>query len=190
MQSDIDIWVNGVWLALGVIWLIGALVTKRTARVQTSGSRLIQFGLTAAGFFLVLQPDLDIGFLGYRFLPQSSAAAYLGFALTVCGAALAVSARVILGKNWSAAVTIKQDHEIIRRGPYALVRHPMYSGFLLALLGTALALGEVRGLLGLGFVFLGLWLKLRTEEQFLTEQFGARYKQYQRESKALIPFVL
>src|ERR1700730_4268626 len=109
MQSDIDIWINGVWLALGVIWLIGALVTKRTARVQTSGSRLIQLGLTAAGFFLVLQPDLDTGFLGYRFLPQSSAAAYLGFALTVCGAALAVSARVILGKNWSATVTIKQD---------------------------------------------------------------------------------
>jgi protein-S-isoprenylcysteine O-methyltransferase Ste14 len=66
----------------------------------------------------------------------------------------------------------------------------MYSGFLLALLGTTLAIGEVRGLLGLGFVFLGLWLKLRTEERFLAEQFGPQYRQYQRESKALIPFVL
>jgi protein-S-isoprenylcysteine O-methyltransferase len=190
MPPDIDLWINRVWLALGVIWLIGALITKRTARVQTSGSRLIQFALTATGFFLVLQPDLDIGFLGYRFLPRSSAAPYLGFALTVGGAALAVSARVILGKNWSATVTIKQDHEIIRRGPYALVRHPMYSGFLLALLGTALAMGEVRGLLGLGFVFLGLWLKLRTEERFLMEQFGTLYIQYREETKALIPFVL
>jgi protein-S-isoprenylcysteine O-methyltransferase len=190
MPPDIDLWINRVWLALGVIWLIGALITKRTARVQTSGSRLIQFALTATGFFLVLQPDLDIGFLGYRFLPRSSAAPYLGFALTVGGAALAVSARVILGKNWSATVTIKQDHEIIRRGPYALVRHPMYSGFLLALLGTALAIGEVRGLFGLGFVFLGLWLKLRTEERFLMEQFGTLYIQYREETKALIPFVL
>ena len=108
----------------------------------------------------------------------------------MCVAVLAVCSRVFLGRNWSAMVTIKQDHEIIRRGPYALVRHPMYSGFLLAVLGTALAVGEVRGLLALGFVFLGLWLKLRTEEQFLTEQFGAQYIQYQRESKALIPFVL
>ena len=190
MLPDIDLWINRVWLALGVIWLIGALITKRTARVQTTGSRLIQFALTAVGFFLVLQPDLDIGFLGYRFLPQTSAAAYLGFALTVCGAALAVSARILLGKNWSAAVTIKQDHEIIRRGPYAQVRHPMYSGFLLALLGTALAIGEVRGLLGLGFVFLGLWLKLRTEERFLMEQFGPQFIQYREETKALIPFVL
>jgi protein-S-isoprenylcysteine O-methyltransferase Ste14 len=175
MLPGIDLWINRVWLALGVIWLIGALITKRTARVQTTGSRLIQFALTAAGFFLVLQPDLDSGFLGFRYLPQSSAAAYLGFALTVSGAALAVSARILLGKNWSAAVTIKQDHEIIRRGPYALVRHPMYSGFLLAMLGTA---------------FLGLWLKLRTEEQFLMDQFGAQYIKYRQQTKALIPFVL
>jgi protein-S-isoprenylcysteine O-methyltransferase Ste14 len=190
MLPGIDLWINRVWLALGVIWLIGALITKRTARVQTTGSRLIQFALTAAGFFLVLQPDLDSGFLGFRYLPQSSAAAYLGFALTVSGAALAVSARILLGKNWSAAVTIKQDHEIIRRGPYALVRHPMYSGFLLAMLGTALAMGEVRGLLAIGLAFLGLWLKLRTEEQFLMDQFGAQYIKYRQQTKALIPFVL
>jgi protein-S-isoprenylcysteine O-methyltransferase Ste14 len=190
MPTDIHLWINGIWLALGVIWAIGALLTKRTARVQTTGSRLIQGALAAGGFFLLLQPDLGIVPLGWRFLPASSAASFTGLALTICGAALAVSARIFLGRSWSAVVTIKQDHEIIRRGPYALVRHPMYSGFLLAVLGTALALSEVRGLLALGFVFLGLWLKLRTEEQFLTEQFGAQYIRYQRESKALIPFVL
>jgi protein-S-isoprenylcysteine O-methyltransferase Ste14 len=190
MQSDILPWIHRVWLALGIIWAIGALLTKRTARVQTTSSRLIQAGLALGGFLLLLEPRMSIGPLGWRFLPASSAASFTGLALTICGAALAVSARVFLGRNWSAMVTIKQDHEIIRRGPYALVRHPMYSGFLLAVLGTALALGEVRGLLALGFVFLGLWLKLRTEEQFLTEQFGAQYIQYQRESKALIPFVL
>ena len=190
MQPDIDLWINRVWLALGVIWAIGALLTKRTARVQTTGSRLIQGALAAGGFFLIFRADIGIGPLGWRFGPESAGAAYTGLALTVCGAALAVSARVFLGRNWSAMVTIKQDHEIICRGPYALVRHPMYSGFLLAVLGTALALGEVRGLLALGFVFLGLWLKLRTEEQFLTDQFGARYVQYRQETKALIPFVL
>ncbi len=103
---------------------------------------------------------------------------------------MAVSARIFLGRNWSAVVTIKQDHEIIRRGPYALVRHPMYSGFLLAMLGTAVAMGEVRGLLAIGLAFLGLWLKLRTEESFLVEQFGVQYVQYRQETKALIPFVL
>jgi protein-S-isoprenylcysteine O-methyltransferase Ste14 len=190
MQPDVHSWINGIWLALAVIWAIGALLTKRTARVQTSNSRLIQAALSTGGFFLLLQPGLGIGPLGWRFLPAPSAASFTGLALTVCGAALALSARIFLGRNWSAVVTIKQDHEIIRRGPYALIRHPMYSGFLLAMLGTALALGEVRGLLAIGLAFLGWWLKLRTEESFLVEQFGAQYIQYQRESKALIPFVL
>jgi len=99
-----------------------------------------------------------------------------------------VWARVFLGANWSATVTIKQDHEIIRSGPYALVRHPIYSGLLLGMLGTAIAIGEMRGLVGL--VFLGWWLKLQTEEQFLVEQFGTQYLKYRQETKALIPFVL
>ena len=190
MQPDIHLWINAVWITLGVIWAIGSLITKRTAKVQTNSSRLIQFVLSAAGFFLILQPDLAIGPLGRRFLPESAGGAYTGLAFTFCGAGIAVWARIMLGRNWSAVAAIKQDHEIIRRGPYALLRHPMYSGFLLALLGTAIAIGEVRGLLAFGCAFLGLWLKLRTEEGVLVEQFGDEYTQYCKETKALIPFVL
>ena len=190
MQLDILRWINGIWITLGVIWIIGALLMKRAARVQSAGSRLIQGALTAAGYILILQPNLGIGPLGRRFLPDSSGTACTGLALTVCGAILALSARLVLGRNWSATVTIKQDHEIIRRGPYALVRHPIYSGLLLALLGTAIAIGQVRGLVALLLAFLGWWLKLRTEEAFMVEQFGAQYIQYRQQTKALIPFVL
>jgi protein-S-isoprenylcysteine O-methyltransferase Ste14 len=190
MLTDVHLWIDDIWLTLGVIWVIGAVLTKRAARVQTTGSRLIQVALATGGFFLLLQPSMGIGPLGWRFLPASSAASVTGLALTICGAVLAVSARIFLGRNWSAVVTIKQDHEIIRRGPYALVRHPMYSGFLLAMLGTALAIGEVRGLLAVGLAFLGWWLKLRTEEQLLMDQFGAQYIEYRQHTKALIPFVL
>ena len=157
MQPDAHLWINSVWFALGVIWAIGAVLTKRTARVQTASSRLIQGGLATAGFLLLLRPEMGVGLLARRFLPDSAAAAYAGLALTACGAALAVWARLFLGANWSATVTIKQDHEIIRSGPYALVRHPIYSGFLLGMLGTAIAIGEVRGLLAIGLAFLG-WL--------------------------------
>lgn len=150
----------------------------------------MQAALAAGGFLLLLRPSMSVGFLGRQFLSASAAAAYTGLALTVCGAILAVYARIVLGRNWSATVTIKQDHKIIRGGPYAVLRHPIYSGFLLSALGTAIAIGEVRGLLGLGLVSLGFWLKLRTEEAFLLEQFGAQYSQYRRETKALIPFVL
>jgi protein-S-isoprenylcysteine O-methyltransferase Ste14 len=116
--------------------------------------------------------------------------AFAGLALTIGGVGVAAWARLLLGANWSAAITIKQDHQIIRRGPYALVRHPIYSGGLLALLGTAIAFGELRGLAGFTLVFSAWWMKSRLEESFLESQFGASYAQYKREVKGLIPFVL
>jgi protein-S-isoprenylcysteine O-methyltransferase Ste14 len=94
-----------------------------------------------------------------------------------------------LGGNWSGAVTVKEGHTLICRGPYTIVRHPIYSGLLLALLGVALIIGEVRGLLGVGVLFLSYWLKSRMEERFMLEQFGAGYRQYQQRVKALIPHV-
>jgi protein-S-isoprenylcysteine O-methyltransferase len=114
--------------------------------------------------------------------------AWTGLALTAAGCAFAIWARLLLGGNWSSSVTVKQDH--IRRGPYAIVRHPIYSGFLLGLLGTALALGELRGIAGLALASIGWHMKSRREEAFMTAEFGAEYTRYQCEVKALIPFVL
>jgi len=177
--------VDAVWIAVGAFWLAGAVFTKRTARSQTTGSRLIHLLLAATGFMLMFR-----GPLGWRFLPDSPAIAFAGLALTIAGVAVAVWARVILGSNWSALVTIKQDHQIIRRGPYAVVRHPIYSGGLLALLGTAIAFGELRGFAGFTLVFIAWWMKSRLEESFLEKQFGVDYAKYKREVKGLIPFVL
>src|SRR5205814_7527021 len=104
--------------------------------------------------------------------------------------AFSVWARVYLGGNWSAAVAVKADHELIRTGPYRYARHPIYTGILVALAGTALARGEWRGLVALAFAFLGLWRKLSLEEALLTEVFGAQYADYQANVPALIPFLL
>jgi protein-S-isoprenylcysteine O-methyltransferase Ste14 len=92
------------------------------------------------------------GLLGWRFLPASSVAAYGGLALTTAGLALAVWARFYIGGNWSALVELKKDHQLIRRGPYVIVRHPIYSGFMLATLGTAVMQGELHGLLALALI--------------------------------------
>jgi len=182
--------IDAAWIAVGIVWLAGALFTKRTARTQSAGSRLLHLVLAVTGFTLVFRPDVNFGLLGWKFMAESPAAALAGLLLTAAGVAVAIWARVILGANWSAVVTIKQDHQIIRRGPYAAVRHPIYSGGLLALLGTAIAFGEVRGLLGFVLVFSSWWLKSRLEESFLEGQFGADYARYKREVKGLIPFVL
>ena len=87
-------------------------------------------------------------------------------------------------------VTVKHDHELVRSGPYALVRHPIYSGVLLALIGTTLAIGRWRGLPGLALIAAALLCKLTIEERFMSEQFGEAYARYRAEVPALIPFVL
>jgi protein-S-isoprenylcysteine O-methyltransferase Ste14 len=109
--------------------------------------------------------------------------------LVVLGLAFAVWARIHLGRNWSGAVTVKDDHELIRTGPYGLVRHPIYSGLLLAVLGTAIAFGEWRSLLALGFLTIAFLFKLHREERFMSESFPDDYPRYRAEVPALIPFI-
>jgi len=87
-------------------------------------------------------------------------------------------------------VTIKTGHELVRTGPYACVRHPIYTGLLVAALGTAATVGQARGLVALALMALAFALKIRTEERFMTELFGDAYARYRSEVKALIPFVV
>ena len=183
------------WCAVGIVWLIAALATKRTARHEAVGSRVLHIVIMAAAIVLFVSSlpfgaRLPMGPLAWRFVPDSPAIAWTGLALTVAGCAFAIWARLLLGGNWSSSVTVKQDHQLIRRGAYTIVRHPIYSGFLLGMLGTALALGQWRGIAGLALAGIGWRMKSRVEEAFMVGQFGAAYIEYQRQVKALIPFVL
>ena len=179
-----------IWIAVGAVWLAGSLTAKRTLRRQSPASRLSHFALMVLAFGLIFSPRFRPGPLHWRFVPESAALEWAGFALTVAGCAFAVWARLSLGGNWSGTVTLKQGHELVRRGPYRIVRHPIYAGGLLALLGTSLASGLVGALAGVALAFLGWRMKYRVEEAFMTEQFGPEYTRYRREVKALIPFVL
>jgi protein-S-isoprenylcysteine O-methyltransferase len=87
-------------------------------------------------------------------------------------------------------VTVKQNHELILRGPYTVVRHPMYSGFLFALAGTTIAVGEIRAFIGLGLAFIAFYLKSGTEEKFMREEFSGEYVRYSQRVRRLIPFIL
>jgi len=189
VQPDLHIYADVAWVAIGVVWLVSAAATKRTERTQSGLSRWLQLLLGAVGFSLVFRAR-GITPLERPWLPDSAVIAYSGLALTLAGIVFAAWARLTLGRNWSAVVTIKEGHSIVRSGPYAIVRHPIYSGGLLALLGTAMVGGQLRALIGVLVVFVAWWFKLRIEEQFMAERFGAEYAQYRREVKALIPFVL
>jgi len=99
-----------------------------------------------------------------------------------------VVARIHLGRLWSSAITRKEDHHVVDRGPYRLVRHPIYTGLIATIFATAAAQATVTGLLGAALVAAGLWLKARIEERFLTAELGAdAYGAYRRRVPMLIP---
>ena len=190
MHPVIHEYINALWIAFLAVWLGSAFSIKRAARRQSWSSRLVQGSLVAIGYFFIFDRAARLSALGKAFVPDATLVAWAGLVMVAAGIAIAIWARAMIGRNWSATVTVKQDHQLVRRGPYRIVRHPIYSGLLLAALGTAIAGREFRGLVGVGFVFAGFWAKLRLEERFMTEQFGAEYTRYKQEVRALIPFAL
>ncbi len=178
------------WLVALVVWIIAALFVKRAERSEPLGSRLIQLGWAVVATVLLSFRRLPWAPLNVRVIPRSFVLGNLGLLMTVGGIAFAIWARFYIGRNWSGRVTIKKDHELIRSGPYAIVRHPIYAGFLVALAGTTIAIGEIRAVLALAIIAIGLHFKARTEEKFMREQFGEEYARYERAVKSLIPGVL
>jgi protein-S-isoprenylcysteine O-methyltransferase Ste14 len=189
MTLDFSECIRYVWTLVGLYWLIAALGSKPVARREKPPSQLFHLAIMTLACGLLFSDSARVGFLGTRLLPETAMTDWVGLGLTIAGCVFAIWARARLGSNWSASVTRKQGHEFIRGGPYAIVRHPIYSGLLLGILGTALAQGELRGLIALGLAFVGWLTKARTEEQFLVEEFGSEYATYRRRVKQLIPFV-
>jgi protein-S-isoprenylcysteine O-methyltransferase Ste14 len=158
-------------------------------RRESVGSRFAYGILLIAGGLMLSMPHILGPLLEQRFHPHSFGWYLVGLALVLAGLGFTVVARVWLGRNWSGMVTLKQDHELIRSGPYALVRHPIYSGLLLALIGTAIVVGRWRALIALVLFLVGILLKMRKEEQFMAEAFGDAYARYRGEVAALVPFL-
>lgn len=180
------------WLFFLGYWLWSARRLKPSTRAEPALPRFFKYWLPIILAILLMWPNawLDGNVLGRRILPDTYALALLGLLLIVAGVLFACWARYILGSNWSSEVQLKQDHELIERGPYRYVRHPIYTGILLALLGTVVLLGEWRALLGFVIMFVSFWRKLRLEETWLGEHFGSVYTDYIRRVKALIPGIL
>ena len=190
MKFDLNHAVTFPWLVLAAFWAVTAVSAKRPLLMESVASRLYHVLFMSAVFALLFRHDARIGQLGLRVIPASPEAAYAGLALTTVGAAFAIWARSTLGGNWSATVTVKENHSFVQRGPYQLVRHPIYAGGLIAMLGTAVVYEEAGCFIAVVLAFVGWWLKARMEEEFMAQQFGEDYRRYQRSVKQLIPFVL
>jgi protein-S-isoprenylcysteine O-methyltransferase Ste14 len=177
-----------MWLAWAAYWWIAARGAKQTERREPLGSRLLHIVPLMAAAWLVWADAVPGGLLNARLYPWAPWEFWCGALVTAFGLLFTVCARVAIGPNWSGTVTIKHDHELIFRGPYALVRHPIYTGLLLAFAGSAIARGQWRGVLALLIVWAALWRKLRLEEQWMIERFGEHYVAYRRRVPAIVPF--
>ena len=175
----------GPWLILSLYWEHTAKTAAPAKSSESSASRSVHVVLTqVAILFEVIQiPAIP------RFLPLNAFVLAAGLVVSLIGIALAIWARRILGKHWSGRITIKVDHELIRTGPYRLIRHPIYTGILVLYTGTAIISGSCLALLAVAMALVAYARKIRLEEANLRTAFGPAYESYCRESKALIPWL-
>jgi protein-S-isoprenylcysteine O-methyltransferase Ste14 len=181
--------ITACWWLFILVWVISAFLVKPAKERQSWAGRLATFAFLTVTFMLLLGKVSWLG-INTRIWPAGRTLWTLGCVVTFAGLAVSIWSRLLLGANWSATVTYREGHELIERGPYRFVRHPMYSGFLLMISGTAVVLGNISGLAALIICLLGMWWKLAKEEALLTKHFPEAYRGYMSRTRALIPFIL
>jgi protein-S-isoprenylcysteine O-methyltransferase Ste14 len=188
-HSLVRIIITGCWVVFVATWAVAAVSTKRTVYRETQAQRLRYWVLLVIAFFLLFYGRLPYP-LNSRVVPKVAPVIWAAGVLSVIGLAVALWARFTLGRNWSGVVTLKEEHELVERGPYRFVRHPIYTGILTMYFATALGLGHLAGFVGTLLIFLSFWIKLRDEEQLMLQQFPERYAAYRQRAKRIIPFIL
>jgi len=179
--------VSPLWAVWLIVWLLAAPSAARTVERQSTLSDLVHSTPIWGGALLLFFHPPSLGVLLHPFAHVREGIRWVGVGVAFVGLSLAGWARMHLGRFWSGTVALKADHALIRSGPYALARHPIYAGLLLGLTGTAIADDTIAGMLGWCFLVLGVLLKARQEEQLMIEHFGEVYRAYQREVPAVIP---
>jgi len=171
------------WVLLSLYWERAARNSAPAQSSESRASRSFHVFLTNLALLLEIVPIRGLG----RFVPVSIWIIAAGLVIEFSGLLLAIWARRHLGRNWSGEITIKVEHELIRSGPYRILRHPIYTGLLMMYAGVLLVTGEWLALIGFVLVGLAYWRKVRLEEANLNTAFGAKYDAYRKQSWALVP---
>src|SRR2546423_6302763 len=166
------------WSIFFVVWLLAAIFTKRTVYHEGAARRFRYVIPVMIGWYLLfrghrLRPPLNV-----HIIPETDAILIVAAILCLCGLGFCLWARAVLGRNWSGTVTLKENHELIVRGPYRLVRHPIYTGLLAMMIATAIQQGHIAGMIGVVLVFVSFWIKSSFEEEVMRKQFPDQYAAY------------
>jgi protein-S-isoprenylcysteine O-methyltransferase Ste14 len=176
-----------LWLIWVVYWFIVGRSVKATKLKESRLLRMQHVIPLVIGFWLIFHHRHAGIFWGQLY--ESRPVQLAGIAMVAGGLLFAIWARVHLGRNWSRIVTLKQGHELIRSGPYRFVRHPIYTGYLTAVLGTAIVAETGDALVGFAIILVALLFKMGREETFMTREFGDEYQEYKQRAARLVPFV-
>jgi protein-S-isoprenylcysteine O-methyltransferase Ste14 len=193
--------ISSCWGVFVVVWLLTAIFTKRTVYRESGAQRLRYMLPIVIGCYLLFRGSRLSYPFNVRIIPHTDALlespasplAALRVAaaiLCICGVGFCFWARAILGRNWSGSVTLKENHELIVRGPYRLVRHPIYTGLLAMVVATAIQQAHIGGIIGLILISVSLWIKSSHEEEVMRKQFPDQYPAYRERVKRIIPFIL
>jgi protein-S-isoprenylcysteine O-methyltransferase Ste14 len=179
-----------LWIAYIVYWWVKSRGVKISEQIEPTSSRMVRALTLWITIILLAIQSIPLGILDRHITSSSLACFWIGFVLTTAGLLFSVWARHHLGSNWSQAVTVKQDHQLITSGPYAIVRHPIYTGLLSGLIGSAIALDKLRGVVAVILAFVVLWNKLRLEEKWMRVHFGEAYESYSKQVAMILPYLL
>jgi protein-S-isoprenylcysteine O-methyltransferase Ste14 len=182
-MSVVELIIAGGWGAFWLYWLVAAFSMKRG---RVPWSRELRIRAVIAVIVILL---IRLGAFRGHGLNTDPWRAGIGLALFGLGLVFAIWARIHIGRNWGTPMTQKDEPELVTSGPYHLVRHPIYSGILVAGIGSAVALSwlwlTAVALAGVYFLY-----SANVEERYLTEQFPASYHAYKHSTKMLVPFIL
>jgi len=182
--------ISACWSVFLVVWLLAAIFTKRTVYRESRAQRLRYTIPILIGCYLLFRGFRLPYPFNIRIIPHTNLILGAAAILCVCGLVFCFWARAVLGGNWSGTVTLKENHELIVRGPYRLVRHPIYTGLLAMVIATVMQQGHIAGIIGLILVFVSFWIKLGEEEELMRKQFSDQYAAYEERVKRIIPFVV
>jgi len=174
-----------LWMLIMTVWLALASESSEPVEVKRDRRADVAVWIVSIGWVVLLLARFN----GPQLIPRVMFIRIVGSALIVTGLSFALWARLYLSSNWDAYISLKLDHKLVRTGPYSLVRHPIYSGFMLALLGSVLNFGHLRSLIAAVMVTLAWVYKSGLEEAFMEDHFGSEYEKYCHDVKRLVPMI-
>jgi protein-S-isoprenylcysteine O-methyltransferase Ste14 len=188
MLSDPTRIVRLLWMMIFTVWMAAAYSSNEPIHGKADWRSRIAVCVVGIAWVLLLARRFA-GPFSWHVTPPVRLLVVTGFALTLIGLSFALWARYYLGRSWDAFISLKKDHKLVRTGPYAIVRHPIYSGFMVAATGTAFVIGELRCFIAAALVIAAWSYKSGLEELFLLHHFGSEYQEYRHKVKRLLPYV-